>query len=97
MNRKVLTAVLCGVLLASLVCIVVGLVLYFTALNTTLETGMANYEALSLARTNKLLIGIICMIIGFSCFVIPAVILLIMLISFMAEKIKRRKNLNSEK
>jgi hypothetical protein len=92
MSKKLVTIVLCGILLAAIVCLVVGLVLYFTALNTTLTVGSSDYEKLSSIRNTNLLMGMICVIVGVSCAALPTLALLVILITYAIDAIKRRRN-----
>jgi hypothetical protein len=92
MNKKVLVGVLLGILMAAVVCIVVGLIFYLSAVNTNLVVGSSDYAQLSAAKNSKLLMGMICIIVGASCFILPAAGLLIILINYAVTAIKRRKN-----
>lgn len=91
MKKKTLVAVALGILIAALICIIVGLIIYLTALHTEIISGTENYVQLNAARSGKIILGLAMLIVGLSCFSLPAVVLLILLISFAVSAIKNRK------
>ncbi|MGN0814325.1 MAG: hypothetical protein ACI4MH_03745 [Candidatus Coproplasma sp.] len=80
MNKKSLIAVLLGILVAALICIIVGIIIYFNAFGIQLDKNAADYSTLLQQKNSAMAMGSLIIIVGCSSFILPAVALIVIMI-----------------
>ncbi|MGN0818389.1 MAG: hypothetical protein ACI4L9_05400 [Candidatus Coproplasma sp.] len=91
MNKKTIIAVLSGILVAALICIIVGTIIYFPAANTRLDSSAADYATLLQQKNSSIALGLIILIVGCSGFIMPAIALIVIIIIDALAAVKNRK------
>lgn len=91
MGKKTLIALLSGVLIAAIVCIVVGLIIYIPAANLRLDSAAADFSTLSQQRSAQMALGSLILIVGCSAFVLPAAALIVLMIIYAVSAFKNGK------
>ena len=92
MNKKNLVALLLGILVAALICITVGMIIYFPAFGTQLDKNAADYSMLLQQKNSAMAIGSLIIIVGCSSFILPAAALIIIMVINAVSAVKNRKN-----
>ncbi len=89
MNKKHLAWVLTGVLAAAVICIVVGIIIYFVSQGIVVPKDAPDFSELNSARAAKILTGLVIICVGAASAILPLIALIVLLIVRLVNKLDK--------
>lgn len=89
MNKKHLTWVLTGVLAAAVICVVIGLIIFYVSQGIAIPQDAPDFAELNAARAAKIFAGLVIICVGAASAVVPLIALTVLLIMRLLSKLDK--------